>query len=117
MIAIIFEVWPKADEKQNYLDTAAVLRKELEQIEGFISVERFESISEPGKMLSLSFFKDEDAVDQWRNLSVHRAAQSAGRNKFFSDYRLRVSSVLRDYGMDNRDEVPADSAQVNPGVS
>ena len=68
MIAIIFEVWPKADEKQNYLDMAAVLRKELEQIEGFLSVERFESISEPGKMLSLSFFKDEDAVDQWLSL-------------------------------------------------
>jgi len=98
MIAIIFEVWPKADEKQNYLEMAAVLRKELEQVDGFISVERFESITEPGKMLSLSFFEDEAAVDQWRNLSVHRAAQSAGRNKLFSDYRLRVSSVMRDYG-------------------
>ena len=67
MIAVIFEVWPKADEKQNYLDMAAGLRIELEQVDGFISVERFESITEPGKMLSLSFFKDEEAVEQWRN--------------------------------------------------
>ena len=113
MIAIIFGVWPKADKKQDYVDMAAELRNELAKVDGFVSVERFESISEPGKMLSLSFFKDEEAVHQWRNLTAHRAAQSAGRHHFFSDYRLRVCSVMRDYGMDDRQQVPADSAKVN----
>lgn len=113
MIAVIFEVWPKADAKDQYLHQAGLLKAELEKIDGFISVERFESITESGKMLSLSFFKDEEAVEQWRNLTVHRSAQKLGRNSYFDNYRLRVCSVLRDYGMTDRQQVPADSARVN----
>lgn len=109
MIAVIFEVWPAEGERQHYLDIAADLRPLLSEIDGFISVERFESISEPGKMLSLSIWRDEEAVSAWRALDPHRAAQLMGREGVFHDYRLRVAHVLRDYGMAARDEAPADS--------
>jgi heme-degrading monooxygenase HmoA len=109
MIAVIFEVEPVAEHRDAYLDIAAKLKPELEKIDGFISVERFQSLTNPGKMLSLSFFRDEEAVRQWRNLDVHRRAQEAGRGGLFANYRLRVASVLRDYGLDTRDEAPADS--------
>lgn len=109
MIAVIFEVWPAAGEREHYLDIAADLRPLLNEIDGFISIERFESISEPGKMLSLSFWRDEEAVAAWRALDPHRAAQLLGREMVFRDYRLRIAHVLREYGMDARDEAPADS--------
>ena len=109
MIAIIFEVWPKAGHKQQYLDLAAALRPQLERIDGFISVERFQSLTDPDKMLSLSFFRDESAVQAWRNLQAHRAAQEKGRAEVFADYRLRVAGVIRDYGMSEREHAPADS--------
>ena len=109
MIAVIFEVWPVPDRKQTYLDLAAALRPQLEQIDGFISIERFESLTEPGKILSLSFFRDEAAVQAWRNTADHRAAQEQGRNGVFRDYRLRIAHVLRDYGMTQRDQAPEDS--------
>lgn len=109
MIAVIFELRPAPGRRQDYLDMAAELREELVGIDGFISVERFESISEPGKLLSLSFWRDEAAVRRWRNLDRHRAAQGAGRSGVFANYRLRVASVLRDYGMHERARAPADS--------
>lgn len=112
MIAVIFEVWPAAGEREHYLDIAAELRPLLGEIDGFISVERFESIYEPGKMLSLSFWRDEDAVAAWRALDPHRAAQLLGREGVFRDYRLRVAHVLRDYGMEEREEAPADSREL-----
>ena len=109
MIAVIFEVWPKPDKKQNYLDIAAALRPILERIDGFISIERFESLTEPGKILSLSFFRDEAAVATWRKTQDHCRAQTAGRSEVFANYRLRVASVIRDYGMQEREQAPADS--------
>lgn len=110
MIAILFEVWPKDEEyKQAYLDVAAGLMTQLNEIEGFISIERFASLSEPGKLLSLSIFRDEEAVEAWRQLEKHRVAQAFGREKAFKDYRLRVASVIRDYGMVAREQAPADS--------
>ena len=109
MIAVIFEVWPKSDKKQNYLDLAAALRPILERIDGFISIERFESLTEPGKILSLSFFRDDAAVSAWRETEDHRRAQTAGRSEIFANYRLRVASVIRDYGMQEREQAPADS--------
>lgn len=109
MIAVIFEVLPRDGRRETYLDLAARLRPRLEEIDGFLSIERFESLSEPGKILSLSFWRDEGAVAAWRALSEHRAAQEAGRARIFSDYRLRVAAVLRDYGMEERAEAPADS--------
>ena len=109
MIAVIFEVWPAAGERDHYLDIAADLRPLLNEIDGFISVERFESITEPGKMLSLSIWRDEEAVATWRALDPHRAAQLLGREVVFRDYRLRVANVLRDYGMEERHEAPVDS--------
>src|ERR671927_94805 len=99
MITVIFEVWPKPDKRQAYLDLAAELRPLLEKIDGFISVERFESLTEPGKILSLSVFRDEQALAQWRQLAEHRAAQAKGRGYIFKDYRLRIAAVIRDYGM------------------
>ena len=111
MIAVIFEVTPAEGRKDAYLDIAARLRPTLEQIDGFISVERFQSLSNPGKMLSLSFFRDEQAVQQWRQLEAHRAAQQAGRERLFAHYRLRIASVVRDYGLNERAEAPADSRQ------
>ena len=113
MMAVIFEVWPAEGKGQDYLAIAAELRKELEKIDGFISIERFESLTNKGKILSLSFWRDEEAVKRWRNLPSHRAAQSAGRAGIFANYRLRVASVVRDYGMNEREEVPADSRAVH----
>ena len=109
MIAVIFEVWPDPDHRNDYFGLAAALKPQLEQIDGFISVERFESLTDKGKVLSLSFWRDEDAVARWRNLAEHRAAQAKGRGGIFADYRLRIASVVRDYGMNERAEAPKDS--------
>lgn len=109
MIAVIFEVWPRAGRQQDYLAMAAQLRPLLEQIDGFISIERFQSLTDPGKLLSLSFFRDEAAILQWRNLEAHRAAQEAGRGGVFEDYRLRIAGVMRDYGLSEREQAPQDS--------
>ncbi|ANK82838.1 MAG: antibiotic biosynthesis monooxygenase [Rhizobiales bacterium NRL2] len=111
MIAVIFEVEPAEGQREAYLDIAAAIRPELEKIDGFISVERFQSLNDPGRILSLSFFRDEDAVIRWRNLEAHRRAQAKGRGGVFAGYRLRVAQVLRDYGMDDRAEAPDDSRQ------
>jgi len=107
MIAVIFEVWPR--QRQRYLDIAAQLRPLLDGIDGFLSIERFESLNEPGKVLSLSFWRDEAAVQAWRQTEVHRAAQALGRSEVFADYRLRIAGVVRDYGMRDRAEAPDDS--------
>ncbi len=109
MIAVIFEVCPKDEHKQEYLDIAASLRPQLDEIDGFISIERFESLYESGKILSLSFWRDEKAIEEWRQLEVHRAAQVKGRADVFKDYRLRIASVVRDYGMFDREQAPLDS--------
>lgn len=109
MIAVIFEVEPHPDRRDDYLALAASLRAELTTVDGFLSIERFESLTQSGKILSLSFWRDEEAVRQWRTLETHRAAQAAGRGGIFADYRLRVAQVVRDYGMTDRGEAPADS--------
>lgn len=114
MIAVIFEVEVAGPERDEYLDTAGRLRSALAGIDGFISVERFQSLSHPDRMLSLSFWRDEDAVRQWRNLAEHRQAQALGRARVFRDYRLRIAEVARDYGMTARDQAPADSRAVHP---
>ncbi len=111
MIAIIFEVFPHPDRKAQYLDIAAGLRSDLEKIDGFISVERFQSLTNPKKLLSISFYENEEAVTAWRNLASHRRAQAMGRSEVFSNYRLRVLSVMRDYGMFDRDQTPVDSVE------
>ncbi|MDM9623648.1 antibiotic biosynthesis monooxygenase [Rhizobium sp. S96] len=116
MIAVIFEVLPYLGERHTYLDLAGELRAELEKIDGFISIERFESLTVRGKLLSLSFWRDEDAVKEWRNLEAHRAAQSAGRNGIFADYRLRIGHIVRDYGMKEREQAPDDSRLVHDPV-
>ena len=113
MIAVIFELQPADSHRQEYLDTAADLRPILEQIEGFISVERFQSLANPTKLLSLSFFSDENAVQEWRALSEHRKAQTKGRNSIFDDYRLRVAQVIRDYGLNERAQAPQDSKKAH----
>lgn len=109
MIAVIFEVEPADGRRDAYLDIAATLKPELAAVDGFISIERFESLTTPGKVLSLSFFRDEAAVAAWRTTADHRRAQAAGRRGVFAGYRLRVAVVLRDYGMTDRAEAPADS--------
>jgi heme-degrading monooxygenase HmoA len=106
MIAVIFEAQPHEDQRDVYLSIAAALRPELEKMDGFISIERFQSLSEPGRILSLSWWRDEASVAQWRRFEQHRAAQRAGRERIFRDYRLRVAEVLRDYGMTDRAQVP-----------
>ena len=108
MIAVIFEVVPHPQHRQRYLEHAAALRPLLERIDGFVSVERFQSLTNPDKLLSLSVFRDEAALEQWRNLEGHRAAQQAGRGELFADYRLRVAGVIRDYGMVERAQAPED---------
>ena len=113
MIAVIFEVVPAPGRQQDYLDIAAQMRVLAEQVDGFVSVERFQSLTDPDKLLSLSFFRDEEAVRIWRNLQEHRAAQGKGRAGVFSDYRLRVARVIRDYGMHARDQAPEDSQKAH----
>ena len=108
MIAVIFEVWPCPSRRQDYFDTASALKSELERIDGFISVERFVSLADETKILSLSFWRDEAEVERWRTHLGHRSAQRAGRGGVFRDYRLRVASILRDYGMFERGQAPAD---------
>ena len=109
MIAVIFEVWPAPGRAGEYFDLAGTLKGDLEKIDGFVSIERFESLVTRGKFLSLSFWRDEEAVRAWRNLERHREAQAKGRGGVFADYRLRVASVVRDYGMHERDAAPVDS--------
>ncbi|WP_146346438.1 antibiotic biosynthesis monooxygenase family protein [Phaeobacter marinintestinus] len=109
MIAIIFEVEPAEGQMDHYLDVAAAMRPLAEQVDGFLGVERFQSLTNPEKLLSLSFFRDEAAVTQWRALAEHRGAQAKGRGGIFAGYRLRVAQVIRDYGMDDRAAAPADS--------
>jgi heme-degrading monooxygenase HmoA len=109
VIAVIFEVLPHAGRTQRYFDIAAAMRDELHAVDGFVSVERFESLSTPGKFLSLSFWRDEAAVCAWRKRAAHRAGQREGRETVFAGYRIRVAQVLRDYGLAERDEAPADS--------
>ena len=109
MIAVIFEVWPAEGQTDTYLDLAAALRPTLQTMDGFISIERFRSLSDPDKLLSLSFWRDEEAVRAWRNTTSHRATQAKGRGGVFADYRLRVAAVDRDYGMTSRAEAPPDS--------
>jgi heme-degrading monooxygenase HmoA len=111
MHAVIFEVWPNEEGRQEYLDIAAALRPRLEQMDGFISIERFESLSEKGKILSLSFWRDDAAIAGWRRVEAHRMAQAKGRGELFRDYRLRIAAVIRDYGMNDRGDAPADSKE------
>lgn len=113
MIAVIFEVVPHPEHHQRYLDAAAELRPLLEQMDGFLSIERFQSLSQPGKILSLSFWRDEEAVKGWRNQQEHRMIQAEGRGRLFQDYRLRVAGVIRDYGLHEREQAPADSRSVH----
>lgn len=115
MIAVIFEVWPAEGCRAAYLDIAAQLRPQLDDIDGFVSIERFQSLAEPDKLLSLSFWRDEQAVAAWRQQEAHRAAQTEGRHGILRDYRLRVAGVLRDYGLDDRAQVPADSRRHHGG--
>ena len=112
MIAVIFEVEPHDGQAARDFEMAAALRADLEAIDGFCSVERFESVTRPGRFLSLSFWRDEDAVRRWRCHGQHRGAQQQGRSDVFAGYRLRVASVLRDYGLLERDQAPADSQTV-----
>lgn len=113
MIAVIFEVEPAAGKRDAYLDVAANLRPLLDGIDGFISIERFQSLVDPDKILSLSFWRDEHAVKTWRNTEEHRQAQKAGRGGIFAGYRLRIAHVVRDYGLTEREQAPADSRAVN----
>ncbi len=113
MIAVIFEVWPADGRKQTYLDIAASLKPELERIDGFLSIERFQSLTDEKKLLSLSFWRDEEAVKAWRNVEHHRQAQAAGRGGVLRDYRLRVAGVVRDYCKAERDQAPPDSRAKN----
>jgi heme-degrading monooxygenase HmoA len=113
MIAVIFEVEPAPDRRQDYLDAAAALRTELDAIDGFLSIERFASLARPERILSLSFWRDEDAVQRWRTLPSHRTMQAQGRAGIFRDYRLRVAAVVRDYGMTERGEAPPDARAVH----
>lgn len=112
MIAVIFEATPAPAAREEYLALASALRPLLDDVDGFISIERFESLSEPGKLLSLSFWRDEEALARWRRMEAHRAAQAKGRARIFADYRLRVAAIVRDYGKSERAQAPADSRAV-----
>ncbi len=109
MIVVIFESWPKAEKGETYLELAGKLSRVLEQQDGFVSIERFESLTEPGKFLALSFWRDQASADAFRNVPSHRAVQARSRTEIFDDYRLRVAEVIRDYGLTDRAQAPEDS--------
>lgn len=109
MIAVIFEVFPKKETKQEYLDIATELKPMLSDVEGFISIERFASLQDPNKILSLSFWENEESIEKWRNDLKHRMGQAAGLGHIFSDFRIRVGKIVRDYGVKERNEAPIDS--------
>lgn len=113
MLAVIFEVEAKPGQQQGYLSLAAELRTLLAEQPGFISIERFQSLTQPGKILSLSFWQDDASVQAWRQCEEHRRVQTAGREELFSNYRLRVAQVLRDYGLHEREQAPADSREIH----
>lgn len=113
MVTVIFEVWPHPEHRQGYLDWAAELKSELVKMDGFIAIERFQSLTDPGKLLSLQSWRDESCLQAWRNLEAHRAAQGAGRTTMFKEYRLRIAEVVRDYGMNEREQAPADSRRAH----
>jgi heme-degrading monooxygenase HmoA len=113
MLAVIFEVWPAEGRAAEYFDLGAALKADVEKIDGFISIERFQSLVTPGKFVSISFWRDEEAIRAWRKLEAHRSAQAKGRAGIFTDYRLRVASVIRDYGMQDRNQAPGDSRDVH----
>jgi heme-degrading monooxygenase HmoA len=115
MIAVIFEVWPAPGRKDDYLRLAASLRDDLDRVDGFVSIERFQSLADPEKLLSLSVWRDEEAVKAWRNNPRHRASQVQGRCGIFADYRLRIGAVIRDYGMTERAQAPSDSRLTHGG--
>ncbi len=117
MIAVLFELWPHEHGREEYLDIAASLRDRLDAVDGFLSVERFQSLSDPSKLLSVSFFRDEQAVAAWRSASEHRTAQARGRGALFRDYRLRIAAVIRDYSMADRDQAPLASREVGSSLS
>ena len=113
MLAVIFEVWPAEGQAAEYFNLAAALKADVEEIDGFVSIERFQSLASPGKFLSLSVWRDEEAIRAWRALEGHRAAQSKGRGGVFADYRLRVATVIRDYGMHECATAPQDSRDIH----
>ena len=113
MIAVIFEFTPAPGKTEEYFALGTALKADVEKFDGFISIERFESVTNPGKFVSLSYWRDEDALAKWRNVQGHREAQARGRGGVFSDYRLRVASIVRDYGMHERGEAPADSRKAH----
>lgn len=113
MIAVIFEAWPHEAQYQRYLDLAGELKPMLAEVDGFISIERFQSQSEPAKLLSLSFWRDEEAIGEWRRIELHRTAQSAGRQEIFEDYHLRIAQVVRDYSLEDRAQAPVDSRRIH----
>ena len=113
MIAVIFEFTPVEGRFPEYMKVVDTLREDLAKAEGFISLERFESITSKGKFLSLQFWRDEESVRKWRNLQKHREAQKKGRASIFASYRLRIAGVLRDYAMDEREQAPRDSVEIH----
>lgn len=106
MFVVVFEVQPKDGREQDYLDLAASLRPEVERIDGFISVERFQGLAQPKRLVSISFWRDEEAVKRWREHNRHHLAQLSGRGEIFADYRITVAEVERQYGMFERAEAP-----------
>ncbi len=113
MIAVIFESWPKEGAGETYLDMGQSMMWLVEGFKGFISIERFESVVESGKFVALSFWRDEEAVNAWRNVTEHRRIQTGSRKSILNDYRLRVASVMRDYSMADREDAPSDSVQLH----
>ena len=113
MVVVIFESWPKPGSSQTYLEMGQSMTSLVEGFDGFISIERYESVSEPGKFVALSFWRDEAAIEAWRNVAEHRRVQDGSRKAVFDDYRLRVANVTRDYGMSDRDEAPPDSLEAH----
>ena len=113
MVAVIFEFTPAPGRFPDYMALVETLKPELAKADGFISLERFESITTRGKFVSLQFWRDEESVTKWRNLQKHREAQKKGRGGIFASYRLRIARVIRDYTMDDRAQAPADSVAVH----
>ena len=103
-VVVLFEVTPTAEGKVRYLELAAQLKLLLSDAKGFIHSERFSSLNEEGKLLSLNVWENEESVKKWRNELHHRMSQSEGRERLFENYRITVAYVIREYDDYNRRE-------------
>ncbi len=108
-IVVLFEVTPTKEGMEKYLELASMLKPMLSGFDGFISAERFQSLNNEGKLLSMNVWENEEAIEKWRNTLSHRMSQLEGKNKLFESYKITVCNTIREYSNTDRKNAPQDS--------